>query len=859
MAARTLVAAALAVLVSVPVHAQRVQPDFWGPGGEVTSIARVGNTIYLAGGFADVGPATGGAVPLDRIAGAPLPRFPRVNGIVAAVIGDGRGGWFVGGDFTAVEGRPHHNVAHLRADGTVDPWDPGVADVDYAITSSTINPVYTVAAMALAGDVLYIGGRFETVGDEPRCGLVAVDTRSGAVLPWVPAANGLVTALAIDGGTLFVGGSFSTLAGQPRSCLGAFRLEDGSLAAWNPTADRTVRAIAPTRDVVWVGGEFDHVGGQLRNSLAAVTRDSGVVTAWNAGLMPRRAYIAHGDYVWPSVSSIAVGERTLFVGGCFDSAGGAARWGLAELDPVTARATAFDVHMDGGSAKTLALRDQILYVGGYLYGVGGGARPNLAAVDIRTGLVTPWNPRAQGITLAVAVEGNTVMAGGEFTSMRDWQPRAGLAALDATSGRLRSWNPTLDMPYGVTLATDGERLYVAGQFTQVDGQPRGHFAAFDGASGELLDWNPWTTGITSFDASLVRMATIGSTLYVTAPVNSINGLARRYLFAFDGRTGELLPWVPNPKVARYSYKSGRVDALSAFGNTLFVAGEFDSLGGASRPYLAEVDATRGLATAWTPDVAWLGNPGYFYPRSILSNDATTFVGAWLAAPPERWGMLALDRSGAVLDWTPALVPDKDYLIVGDQPVANALALHDGTLFVGGRFDTVATTPRANLVALDASTGALRPWDPDTRGGFYHPFDIVDVLCLTGDDLYVGGRLTRLGGYPVRNFAALVLPAGPSGRQGPDLPRSPGGPTLTLTPNPVRGRVRFTLGLSAPAMVSLGVYDVAGRRVAAVLDHRRMEAGTQTLPLDTTHLRAGIYYCRLDDGNAPVTRRIVVLD
>src|SRR5690348_3670906 len=117
MVGRHLTAIILATLAVAPAHAQVIQPDFWGTDGEVTSIARVGSTIYLAGAFSNVGPATGGAVPIDRLSGAPLPHFPRVNGTVHAVISDGSGGWFVGGDFTAVEGKSHHNVAHLRADG----------------------------------------------------------------------------------------------------------------------------------------------------------------------------------------------------------------------------------------------------------------------------------------------------------------------------------------------------------------------------------------------------------------------------------------------------------------------------------------------------------------------------------------------------------------------------------------------------------------------------------------------------------------------------------------------------------------------------------------------------------------------
>lgn len=855
MAGRHLTAIILAVLGVSPAQAQVVQPDFWGTNGEVTSIARVGNTVYLAGLFTSVGPATGGAVPIDRLSGATTTHFPRVNGIVRAVISDGAGGWFVGGNFTAVEGEPHHNVARLRADGTVDPWDPGVEDVSYVTTSGTVNPIHTVSALALDGDVLYIGGRFGFVGGQPHHALAAVNTVTGTVSSWDPHADGLVTALVADRGTLYVGGSFGTMAGQSRPRLAAFKLTDGSLTAWNPSADGTVLTIALARNLAWVGGEFDHVGGQPRNSIAAVTLDTGAVTLWDAGLKPQRQYLAHGDRVWPYVSSIVARGHTLFAGGYFDSAGGAPRYALAELELGTARATSFDARISAGLTKALALHGQTLYVGGDLDDFGGNARPNLAAVDARTGTATPWNPRADGTVLTLAAAGNTVFAGGLFTSMGDWQARTDLAALDAATGRALPWSPVFDVPYYVTLASGGDRVYAAGHFTSVDGQPRGHFAAFDGVTGALTDWNPWTTGVTAVDAQLVEMTTIGTTLYVAGLPVAINGGPRRNLFALDGRTGALLPWAPDP---RGRYKSGRVRAMSAFDGAVFVAGDFDTVGDARRPWVAQLDGTTGLATGWTPDIRMLDPLRFYGARSILSNGQSTFVGGWFDPSLEHSGLFGFDSAGGVLPWVPTLECE-DVIVVGSQPTARALARHGNTLFVGGRFNTIATGRLPNLAAIDATTGEVLPWDPDMRGGYANPFDAVEALTIADDVLYVGGSFTRLGGYPSRGFAALALTPGSAWHQAALAPATARGLSFALTPNPARGSVRFSFSLPAPATVSLGVFDIAGRRVAGPLDRNLERAGDHTLTLDTTHLRAGVYYGRLDTGTTLVTRRFVVLD
>jgi hypothetical protein len=289
-----------------------------------------------------------------------------------------------------------------------------------------------------------------------------------------------------------------------------------------------------------------------------------------------------------------------------------------------------------------------------------------------------------------------------------------------------------------------------------------------------------------------------------------------------------------------------------------VAGDFDAVGGARRPWVAQFDGTTGLATDWTPDSRMLDPLRFFGARSILSNGQSTFVGGWFDPALEHSGLFGFDRAGNVLPWVPTLECE-DVIIVGSQPTARALAQHGNTLYVGGRFNTIATKHLPNLAAIDATTGEVLPWDPDLRGGYANPFDAVEALAIADDMLYVGGRFTRLGGYPSRGFAALALPPSPASRQVAIAPATARGVSLALTPNPSRSRVRFAFSLSAPATVSLGVYDIAGRRVAAPLDRNLERAGDHTFTLDTTHLRAGVYYGRLDAGTTLITRRFVVLD
>jgi len=67
-----------------------------GLGDRMLAVARQDSTIYVGGLFSMAGPSSGGG-PVDRIGAATVGHFPRITGQVLAVVGDGHGGWYVGG------------------------------------------------------------------------------------------------------------------------------------------------------------------------------------------------------------------------------------------------------------------------------------------------------------------------------------------------------------------------------------------------------------------------------------------------------------------------------------------------------------------------------------------------------------------------------------------------------------------------------------------------------------------------------------------------------------------------------------------------------------------------------------------
>jgi hypothetical protein len=90
-------------------------------------------------------------------------------------------------------------------------------------------------------------------------------------------------------------------------------------------------------------------------------------------------------------------------------------------------------------------------------------------------------------------------------------------------------------------------------------------------------------------------------------------------------------------------------------------------------------------------------------------------------------------------------------------------------------------------------------------------------------------------------------------------RAEGGLVLAQTaPNPARERtlVRFTL--PAPRVVTLGVFDLQGRRVASLLRREPRGAGAHEVTLRTAGWPPGLYLCRLEAGTEIATRKLLVV-
>jgi hypothetical protein len=359
-----------------------------------------------------------------------------------------------------------------------------------------------------------------------------------------------------------------------------------------------------------------------------------------------------------------------------------------------------------------------------------------------------------GETRAVAQIGNTIYVGGSFTSVGYGSgtiARPYLAALDATTGLLvDGFNPRPDNAVDSLLSTDGAHLYAGGLFNRIGGcTPCDRLAMLDPATGAA---NP------SFhpqpNASVLKMALSGRTLYLGGKFTSVAGVARVRLAAVDAITGGLgtkLTLAPNAAV--------RDLALNSTGSTLYLAGSFTRIGTTIRYNFASVGAVSRALTAWNPNIHASG-----WGIALSPDNATAYMatadGNESVCNAGHESVIAMAATGS---GTPAVKWHNggDAGCPFNSGDINAIKATGGAVYIGGHLTNLCTvkntsytakcpgslTVRRHVAALSPTTGVPLSWNPGADG-----IRGVLVVQATPAGLAVGGDFTRTNSVLHSRFA-----------------------------------------------------------------------------------------------------------
>jgi hypothetical protein len=740
--------AALAALEPGPSLSPAADQSWWGTNGRVADIVTRGNRAYLGGGFDYVGPTTGHGVIVDPATGQRAPG-PIVDGRVNAVVADGNGGYYIGGDFVRVGTSRREGLAHILADGTVEKsWAP-------AVTGS-------VKALALVGGTLVFGGQFTAVGTQAAANLAAVPTTLNPVLAWSAPTNAPVTALAVAGDSVYVSGSFSTINANARRGLARMSGTTGALdTSFNVNVNTTgavnAMAVRPgatrAEDLLYFGGEFSSVTAgttSARSRLAAVSGANGL-----QGWAP-----AANATVRALALDTAAGR--VAVGGLFSTLNGTARERLAVVD-LAGALTGLNAQLSGCHAphstgqtyaladcttevNTVAMNNGTLYAAGVFTMAGGALKHNAAAFSLSDGSVSSWRPFPGNRVSSLTVLPSGVYLGGDFTSVGG-EYRQGLAAIDLTTGQV---DPTFvtsvdGMVLDIELNGDGTKLFFGGTFKKVDGKTRQRLASVNATTGAADPaFKP------KINKDVRTIAVRGTHVYLGGQFTAINGTTRNRAARISAVDGAVDPaWVANTTGPSGTLRqNGMVQSLAVTsdGSRVFLGGPFTAVNG--QAVTGGVIALSGVNGAVLPQrlggVQRCGSVGPWLTRVYLSDDDQRLYGGdvcpdmiyqWdavnLSTPTNPTGLKWMTRCNGGMQ---GRLEVNGHFYYGS---------HGGDEGNGGFCTATPGGPAVDqqrFYVFNSTTGALQDYAPQ----FDTPMGIWAFAHAPGIGLLVGGDFTFAG-------------------------------------------------------------------------------------------------------------------
>ena len=700
--------------------------DGWSPppaaltaDGRIYEMRRLGDRIYVRGGFRTIGAFSGSGMPLDATTGARV-QAPQTDGQVSVVVADGSGGWYVGGDFRHIGDLAAGGLAHLDADGMPDPaFTPRVKGL--------------VDAMAYHDGTLWIGGDFTKVDGTTRQRLAAVSADTGALLPFVSPKSIRVTEIA-----------YAAASGDrpARVYVGTDRV-----VALDPVTGATDPGfVSPLRGDVrslLVDGDTVYVGG---SGLSALDADTG--SADPAFGLPGQDFPS--DTPGTVHTLMAAGGR-LYAGGDFPTLGGGPA-GLVALDPQTGLADpAFDAHLSRFRSRSsdrgvfdLAMVGDTLWASGAFVRAGGGNSGNLVALDPATGARdTGVHPPSYDLQVnAVELSGDRLYVGGHFY-MTDAVHSSGFAALDAT---------TLMPVPGFDAARNGYGSMVPGKksiylsWTHFDGYDPSAYARkhhqYYWASTDRIRAVDADTGASRKDLelrgveNLTGITTLGNELFVVQRLANNVRFPENRVSVYSQSTGDLKRRFKLPL-------PGYVTELSTVGDQLVVAGSFRRWRPSGQPaHLAAIQIS--------PRDGRLNqefDPHTHGPIDDLDASGHRLLVAGLfdrvhtgLTSVDRPGLAAFSRSGSFLSFLNLFDPPKAF---ANRRVSEVVDLGDAVMVraYGTYFLDDDTAQRLTGVT-DGYTTEVDAAVPDPTGIVYAA---TLSLPLAGHDYYYLSFVSRAAG------------------------------------------------------------------------------------------------------------------
>ena len=333
-----------------------------------------------------------------------------------------------------------------------------------------------------------------------------------------------------------------------------------------------------------------------------------------------------------------------------------------------------------------------------------------------------------------------------------------------------NFTPVLDKgPVYSVVAGPNNTVYVGGAFTQVNGVAHAGLVQLSVAPGDPSDGQVVPAFDPQFTGFVHDIAVNGSAIYAGGQYTAVDGASKNSIARLNATTGALdksFKFALGDRVTTTALQVEKV-ALTADGNTLAIAGTFQTVNGQSIPRVALINTGGGFGSTATldnwsaPILANFCSKQHDYVRGIaFSPDGSYFViadtGYMSAGGPALCDAAARFETGATgtdvqPTWANYAGGDSFY----------SVAVTGSVVYVGGHNRWVNNECGNNVVcesnavlvngvaALDPNTGLAMPWwHPNTLRGAgvvsLVPFGAGSYAGSNGG-LLLGTDVTSIGG------------------------------------------------------------------------------------------------------------------
>lgn len=602
----------------------------------------------------------------------------------------------IAGDFTTFNGTARNRVARLNSNGTLDTtFNPG---------TGANGPVHALAV--LNNSKILIGGDFTSFSGTNRNRIAQLNSNGSLDTSFNPGtgANDSVYAIAVSNSyfasDIYIGGAFSSFNGQNRSSLAKID-SDGNLDyRFNSGQgfDGPVYVLALIPDnyysdtVLYAGGAFTSVDGYGRGRLARFTNiDWGGSSSLDLGFTvwcdaPVRAIIAE--------TSSSFGQSNILIAGDFSLVNGLQKNRLARIlvntqsffsSTVSANVDAsFNPSPGANNAVNTVLKtsDGRTLIGGTFDQVSGTNTSTFVRLYGNYGSAlpgTPSSPRA-----ASASRTQVILDWTSASNSASHKVERSLNGVDGWSQIAISGSPYVDESL-----TGGTTYYYRIRGSNYNGD--GPYASVVSTTTDSVDW----TGPGSYDPSVGTNSGANSSVnaiarqsdgkvIVAGSFSQIAGAARRYIARLNA------DWTLDSTFDPGTGPNGSIKAVEVQPDgKILIGGDFSTVNGVERKYLARLTATGALDATFDPGVG----PSSSVESIRLQQDGKLLVGGWFSTFNgfSQDYIARVNTDGSL---------DMAYRATADSIVYSIRLQQDGRAIIAGSFSTVNGVSKRGLARIN---------------------------------------------------------------------------------------------------------------------------------------------------------------